>query len=163
LRLAEHPSVSVQLLVSGLLDHAAGQPERLRALAPYVVTVLSQVNRGKAAKQRVIDLLRREAARSAEAAAVIAPILDRQSATADLRFVPKDRSGYVAWRAQQSYIDTAQLISDQKRISEEMAQIQAELVPLETRGVHRRQTYHTAVQRYFRFLYERDKELWYKL
>jgi hypothetical protein len=81
LRLAEHPSVSVQLLVSGLLDHAAGQPERLRALAPYLVTVLSQVNRGKAAKQRVIDLLRREAARSADAAAIIAPILDRQSAT----------------------------------------------------------------------------------
>src|SRR4029079_2856303 len=70
------------LLVSGLLDHAAGQPERLRTLAPYLVTVLSQVHRGKAAKQRVIDLLRREAARSAEVAAIVAPILDRQSATA---------------------------------------------------------------------------------
>jgi hypothetical protein len=30
----------------------------------------------------VIDLLRREAARSAEAAAIVAPILDRQSVTA---------------------------------------------------------------------------------
>lgn len=81
-RLAEHPSVSIQLLVSGLLEHVANQPDRLRALAPYLTTVLSQVNRGKAAKQRVIDLLRREAARSAEAAAIVAPILDRQSATA---------------------------------------------------------------------------------
>jgi hypothetical protein len=82
-RLAEHPSVSIQLLVSGLLEHhLANQPARLRALAPYLVTVLSQVNRGKAAKQRVIDLLRREAARSAEAAAIVAPILERQSATA---------------------------------------------------------------------------------
>src|SRR4029079_12462677 len=43
LRLAEHPSVSVPLLASGHADHAAGQPERLRALAPYLVTVLSQV------------------------------------------------------------------------------------------------------------------------
>ena len=82
-RLAEHPSVSIQLLVSGLLERCvANQPERLRALAPYLVTVLSQVNRGKAAKQRVIDLLRREAARSAETAAIVAPILERQSATA---------------------------------------------------------------------------------
>jgi hypothetical protein len=99
-RLAEHPSVSIQLLVSSFLEHhVANQPERrsredqddrgerealdrLRALAPYLATVLSQVNRGKAAKQRVIDLLRREAARSAEAAAIVAPILERQSATA---------------------------------------------------------------------------------
>jgi hypothetical protein len=82
-RLAEHPSVSIQLLVSSLLEHhVANQLDRLRALAPYLVTVLSQVNRGKAAKQRVIDLLRREAARSAEAAAIVAPILERQSATA---------------------------------------------------------------------------------
>jgi broad specificity polyphosphatase/5'/3'-nucleotidase SurE len=46
-----------------------------------LITVLSQVNRGKLAKQRVIDLLRRAAARSHEAAAIVAPILERQSAT----------------------------------------------------------------------------------
>jgi WGR domain len=82
-RLAEHPSVSIQLLVSGMLEHhVAGQLDRLRALAPYLITVLSQVNRGKVAKERVIQLLGREATRSAEAAAIVAPILDRQSATA---------------------------------------------------------------------------------
>jgi len=85
-RLAEHPSASIQLLVSTLLEHhvtgAVDPTGRLRALVPYLVTVLSQVNRGKVAKQRVIQLLGREAARSAEAAAIIAPILDRQSATA---------------------------------------------------------------------------------
>src|SRR5689334_4310837 len=82
-RLAEHPAASIQLVVSELLEeHVAGDLGRLRALAPYLVTVLSQVNRGKVAKQRALDLLRREAARSAEAAQLIAPILDRQSATA---------------------------------------------------------------------------------
>ena len=81
LRLAEHPSTNLQLLVSGLLEHAAGDLERLRALVPYLVTVLSQVNRGRVAKQRVLNLLRREAARSAEAAALLVPVLDRQSAT----------------------------------------------------------------------------------
>ncbi|HWU90519.1 MAG TPA: hypothetical protein VN253_24810, partial [Kofleriaceae bacterium] len=80
-RLAEHPSTNLQLLVSGLLEHVGGDLDRLRTVAPYLVTVLSQVNRGRVAKQRVISLLRREAARSAEAAALLVPILDRQSAT----------------------------------------------------------------------------------
>lgn len=81
-KLAEHPSTNLQLLVSGMLEHhVAGDLARIRTLAPYLVTVLSQVNRGRIAKARVIALLRREAARSAEAASVIAPILARQSAT----------------------------------------------------------------------------------
>ncbi|HSR98317.1 MAG TPA: SWIM zinc finger family protein, partial [Kofleriaceae bacterium] len=83
--------------------------------------------------------------------------------TADLRFIPKDRSGYLAWRAQQGYVDTAQLISDQQQIYGEMVRVQAELAPLEAGAIRRRQAYHGAVQRYFRYLYERDKELWYKL
>jgi len=81
-KLAEHPSPNLQLLVSGLLEHhVAGSLERIRVLAPYLVTVLSQVNKGRIAKERVIALLRREATRSVEAATVIAPILERQSAT----------------------------------------------------------------------------------
>nr|MBA3452854.1 hypothetical protein [Deltaproteobacteria bacterium] len=81
-KLAEHPSANLQLLVSGMLEHhVAGNLDRIRVLAPYLVTVLSQVNRGRVAKERVIALLRREAAVSVEAATVIAPILDRQSAT----------------------------------------------------------------------------------
>lgn len=81
-RLSEHPSINLQLLVSGMLaHHVEGDLARIAVLAPYLVTVLSQVNRGKVAKERVIALLRREAARSAEAAQQIAPILERQSAT----------------------------------------------------------------------------------
>lgn len=81
-RLAEHPSTNLQLLVSGLLEHhVAGDLEKLRSIVPYLVTVLSQVNRGRVAKQRVVGLLRSEAARSADAAALLVPVLDRQSAT----------------------------------------------------------------------------------
>ncbi|MBX3161375.1 MAG: hypothetical protein KF773_35765 [Deltaproteobacteria bacterium] len=81
-RLAEHPSTNLQLLVSGLLEHhVGGDLVRLEAVAPFLVTVLSQVNRGGVAKQRVLALLRREATRSPEHARLIAPILDRQSAT----------------------------------------------------------------------------------
>lgn len=81
-RLSEHPSTNLQLLVSTLLDRYATDIEKLRLLVPYFATVLSQVNRGKVAKERVIALLRREAGKSHEAAAILAPLLDRQSATA---------------------------------------------------------------------------------
>jgi tetratricopeptide (TPR) repeat protein len=83
--------------------------------------------------------------------------------TADLRFIAKDRSGYLAWRAQQSYVDTGQLVADQQRIADEMAQLQSELTSLEARAARRRQAFHAARQRYFQYLYQRDKELWYKL
>ncbi|HTL37055.1 MAG TPA: hypothetical protein VL326_28165 [Kofleriaceae bacterium] len=81
-RLAEHPSTNLQLLVSGLLDRHAGDVDKLRTLVPYFAVVLSQVNRGRVAKERVMALLRREAGRSAEHAGVLAPLLERQSATA---------------------------------------------------------------------------------
>ena len=67
--------------MSTLLDRYATDLDKLKALVPYFATVLSQVNRGKVAKERVLALLRREAAKSHEAAAVFAPLLDRQSAT----------------------------------------------------------------------------------
>ncbi len=80
-RLAEHPSTNLQLLVSGLLDRYASDLSELRPLVPYFATVLSQVNRGRVAKERVLAVLRREAARSPEHATLLAPLLDRQSAT----------------------------------------------------------------------------------
>ncbi len=82
MKLSEHPSTNLQLLVSTLLDRYATDLEKLQALVPYFATVLSQVNRGKVAKARVLALLRREAAKSREAAAILAPVLDRQSAIA---------------------------------------------------------------------------------
>lgn len=85
-RLAEHPAGKIQLLVSELLEHHLGDEpavrlDRLRVLSPYLIVVLTAVNRGRVAKERVIALLRREATASLEAARVVAPILARQSAT----------------------------------------------------------------------------------
>jgi hypothetical protein len=82
LRLSEHPSINIQLLVSGLLErHARGNLDALRALLPFILTVLTQVNRGGVAKQRVLDFLRVESVASPQAAALLAPILERQSLT----------------------------------------------------------------------------------
>jgi hypothetical protein len=81
-RLAEHPSTNIQLLVSGLLErHARGNLSMLRELVPYFVSVLTQVNRGGVAKQRVLAFLRHEAVQSSEAAELLGPLLERQSVT----------------------------------------------------------------------------------
>jgi hypothetical protein len=82
LRLSEHPATNIQLLVSGLLDrYARGNPTLLEQLLPCFATVLSQVNRGAVAKERVLAFLRSEATASPEAAALLAPLLERQSLT----------------------------------------------------------------------------------
>jgi len=83
--------------------------------------------------------------------------------TSDLRFIPKDRTAYLAWREQQSYIDLAQLTASQKRVSDEIAELSRELTALEARSSGRRSAFYAARQKYFNYLYNRDKELWFKL
>src|SRR5687768_962734 len=83
--------------------------------------------------------------------------------TSDLRFIPKDRSDYLAWRERQSYIDLAEVSRNQAQIAAEITTLQQELAALESRGVARRQAFYDARQKYFRYLYDRDKELWFKL
>lgn len=48
--------------------------------------VLGQINRSRAAKQRIHAFLRREAALSEAAARVVARILERQSATMEIEY-----------------------------------------------------------------------------
>lgn len=82
LKLSEHPQTALQLFATNYLTrYAADQPERLRALTPYFHAVLCQVNRGGLARRRVHDFLRAEAAKSRDAAAIVAEILGRHSAT----------------------------------------------------------------------------------
>ncbi|QDU95675.1 hypothetical protein [Lignipirellula cremea] len=82
-KLSEHPAPSVQLFATNFLERYAGdQADRLRELAPYFLSVLSQVNRGRTAKDRVLRLLAQAAAGSEATASVAADIVARQSATA---------------------------------------------------------------------------------
>lgn len=83
--------------------------------------------------------------------------------TSDLRFIPKDRSSYFAWREQQHVVDLAQLTSDQRQLTTELGALQRELGELTARSTHRHRSFSEAQQKYFRYLYERDKALWFKL
>lgn len=82
LKFSEHPSGDMQQFATRFLEeYASGNLERLRALIPYFITVLSQVNRGRIAKDRVFAFLEKEAIASVEVARIVAEILTRQSLT----------------------------------------------------------------------------------
>jgi hypothetical protein len=87
--LSEHPSINVQLFVSNFLEsHAAGQRERILALRGYFVTALSQINRARVCKDRVLEFLLREAVKDAQVAVMVAEVFTRVSLTV----VRRDRS-----------------------------------------------------------------------
>ncbi|WP_245876134.1 WGR domain-containing protein [Tychonema bourrellyi] len=82
LKFSEHPSADMQLFATNYLEsYAANNPERIRELMPFFVAVLSRVNKGRVAKQRVLAFLDGEAQKSEAVAKVVAEILTRQSAT----------------------------------------------------------------------------------
>lgn len=82
LKLSQHPSIGVQRFASNFLEeYAHGDLVRIEQLTPYFLTVLSQVNCGRVAKSRIFDLFDQLVRESAEAAARVALILNRISAT----------------------------------------------------------------------------------
>ncbi|HEY9302129.1 MAG TPA: hypothetical protein VIQ31_38335, partial [Phormidium sp.] len=82
LKFSEHPSTDMQTFATNYLEnHAVNNSQRLRELTPYFISVLSGVNRGRVAKQRIFAFLDAEAQKSEEAAQIVAEILTRQSAT----------------------------------------------------------------------------------
>lgn len=82
LKFSEHPSADMQTFATNYLeDYAVDNPERLRKLAPYFISVLCSVNRGRVAKQRIFTFLDAEAQKSEAAAQIVAEILTRQSIT----------------------------------------------------------------------------------
>lgn len=96
-RLSQHPSTEVQLFITQWLlelprDDKAAVAERLRGLQPYFVTVLSHVNRARAAKTRITEFLR-SVTDAPETAAVVAEIFARQVVTASLTDKPQFIAG----------------------------------------------------------------------
>ena len=82
LKLSQHPSANMQLFVSAWIEAASGGDIlRLRRLEPYFLTVLSQVNRGRVARQRVQVFLRAQAMLSPEIGAFVAALFARQVVT----------------------------------------------------------------------------------
>ncbi|WP_235018877.1 HEAT repeat domain-containing protein [Tolypothrix sp. NIES-4075] len=82
LKFSEHPSADMQLFATNYLqEYAVDNPERLRELMPYFISVLCRVNSGRVAKKRIFAFLDAEAQKSEEAAKVVAEVMTRQSLT----------------------------------------------------------------------------------
>jgi predicted DNA-binding WGR domain protein len=80
LKLSQHPNTKVQLFATAYLEqHAGGNWAVIQTLKPYFITLLSQVNKGRVAKIRVMEFLRKEALRNEEVARFVADILVRVS------------------------------------------------------------------------------------
>ncbi|MFC4158327.1 hypothetical protein [Chitinimonas lacunae] len=93
LALAQHPSLRIQGFVADWLQRSVGdQAAELARLRPYFLTVLSQVNRGRAAKTALFEFLGARAAASEAAAREVAALFERLAVTVALT----DRAQYVA-------------------------------------------------------------------
>jgi hypothetical protein len=82
LKFSEHPASDMQIFATNYLEnYAKDNCDRLLELTPYFITVLSRVNKGRIAKQRIFTFLDSEAQKSEPAAKIVAEILTRQSLT----------------------------------------------------------------------------------
>lgn len=89
LKLSQHPSLTVQTFVTHFFDeYAAGKPDVILALKPCFLTILSQVNRGRVAKDRTLAFLTKQAAASPLVLEMVASLLTRLSLTV----VQKDKA-----------------------------------------------------------------------
>lgn len=82
LKLSQHPRPRVQLYATNYLQRfASDNLQNLQKLELYFITVLSQVNKVRVAKDRIFDFLHAEALKTSEAAHLVADIVSRISAT----------------------------------------------------------------------------------
>ena len=82
LKLSQHPKTELQLFVTNYLERfASGDVERIKGLDFYFHAVLSQVNKGRVAKERVFGFLHKEALANEEVAAFVIPLVNRIALT----------------------------------------------------------------------------------
>lgn len=81
----------------------------------------------------------------------------------DLRWHPKDRTAYKAWVEQQEEIDWVAVAAQQKETAARLREVRAELEEIRRRSAERAKPFLEAQRRYFKFLYERDRDAWWVL
>ncbi len=81
----------------------------------------------------------------------------------DLRFKPKDKTAYKEWRAKQEEIDWQTVAAQRKEVAGALKQLQEEMNELNKRSYERLAPFYKARQRYFNYLYEKDRDAWFVL
>ncbi len=78
----------------------------------------------------------------------------------DLRWMPKDRQAYKAWRAQQDEYDFDQVLADREEVRGRIESLYQEMNALWQEQQRREKAFTEARQRYFDYLYKRDYTAW---
>lgn len=79
----------------------------------------------------------------------------------DLRFKPKDKTAYKAWAAKQEDADLDAVLAQRQAVVRQLKTMREELSELERRSASRMREFWQARTRYFNYLYEKNRDLWY--
>ena len=81
--LSEHPSLSMQKFIGPFLkEYASDDVDKVFALEPYIISVLTRVNKGRAAKDAVLKFLHTEALKERKLADMVSQIMEALSLSA---------------------------------------------------------------------------------
>ena len=87
-----------------------------------------------------------------------------QVVVSDLRYKPKDRTEYKRWLAERGdLIDWAAVRGQRAAVTDRIRRLNEELSGIDRRSSSRWQPYYQAQQRYFDYLYQKDRDIWYVL
>ena len=82
----------------------------------------------------------------------------------DLRYKPKDRTEYKRWLAERGdLIDWGVVRGQPAAVQDRIKRLQEELSGIDRRSAARMQPYWGAQWRYFDYLYQKDRDIWYVL
>ncbi len=79
---------------------------------------------------------------------------------ADLRYTPKDRTAYKAWAAEQEDIWLADMMEEASGVNAQIQEIRAELEGLRKEKYTVMESFYTAQNKYFKYLYRKNYIAW---
>jgi hypothetical protein len=81
----------------------------------------------------------------------------------DQRFAPKDKTAYKEWAAQREQIDWQAVAVERAELAEKIRPLQDELNTLQASSSARWKPYWDSRNKYFRYLYEKERDVWFVL
>jgi hypothetical protein len=81
----------------------------------------------------------------------------------DLRFKPKDKTAYKEWAAKQEEIDWEQVAAQRAGVAKQIKEMQERISVIARRSAERMAPFYKAKQRYFDYLYQKDRDAWFVL
>lgn len=81
----------------------------------------------------------------------------------DLRWKPKDKTAYKEWAAKQEVIDWDEIARQRSGNASQLKELQARLSEMYQRHSRRMAPFYSAQQKYFDYLYQKDRDTWFVL